>query len=515
MSGFVRLNLGCGDKTLPGYINVDVVVERAGKQPDVNCDIRRLDIFPSDHADEVMAVHVVEHFWRWEVEDILREWIRVLKPGGKLILECPNLKSACEEFLKDPDLKARADVSGQTTMWVFYGDPAWKDPLMIHRWGYTPESLSQLMKDAGLINVAQHPAQFKMRDPCDMRVIGEKPAASVAALPRQEKIVHWLMPGDISHPSTIGTSKLASLRLRAGTLLGQLGRRGWGLTVGEHIHPEAKICVVGKIGVSDDASRAGRWMDSLAKAQQKGCRLIVDYTDNHLEIPSPMSPFYQDMLDITNFYSCSSSKLAQALARATGHSDNISVIPDGIEVPVTPPKSGVSDPVTVLWFGHSSNLEYLVKSLSKFPKDKMTKLLFLTNMEGINWLRSINFKAPSHIQMTGGEWSVAAMLQASKLADVCIIPSDPGDLRKSGASANRLITALAMGLPTAASLLDSYAEHREYFVDIESDQFLEMLKAPLNFSAQVRAAQERVVPGFAPDVLAASWISLFERAQLA
>jgi cephalosporin hydroxylase len=50
-------------------------------------------------------------------------------------------------------------------MWVFYGDPAWKDPLMIHRWGYTPESLKQLLGEVGLGDVRQEPAQFKLREP--------------------------------------------------------------------------------------------------------------------------------------------------------------------------------------------------------------------------------------------------------------------------------------------------------------------------------------------------------------
>ena len=86
MNDLVKLNLGCGDKILPGYVNVDVASERAGKQPDVICDVRKLDKFDTGHADEILAVHVVEHFWRWEVVDILKEWVRVLKPGGKMIL---------------------------------------------------------------------------------------------------------------------------------------------------------------------------------------------------------------------------------------------------------------------------------------------------------------------------------------------------------------------------------------------------------------------------------------------
>jgi predicted SAM-dependent methyltransferase len=169
----IRLNLGCGDKILENYINVDVASERKGKKPDVISDIRKLT-FDDNYADEILSVHVIEHFWRWEVSDILKEWIRVLKPGGKLILECPNLQSACEEFLKSPEIKCRPDNDGQRTMWVFYGDPKWQDPLMVHRWGYTPHSLSNLMKEAGLINVRQEPAEYKLREPRDMRVVGEK-----------------------------------------------------------------------------------------------------------------------------------------------------------------------------------------------------------------------------------------------------------------------------------------------------------------------------------------------------
>jgi SAM-dependent methyltransferase len=170
----IRLNLGCGDKILPGYINVDVVSERAGNKPDFVTDIRDLKGIPDSFADEVLAVHVVEHFWRWEVLNVLKEWCRVLKPGGKMILECPNLRSACEEFLKNDDAAALPGPEGQRTMWVFYGDPRWRDPLMVHRWGYTPVSLARVMHEAGLVNLQQEPAQFKLREPRDMRIVGTK-----------------------------------------------------------------------------------------------------------------------------------------------------------------------------------------------------------------------------------------------------------------------------------------------------------------------------------------------------
>ncbi len=187
----MRLNLGCGDKVLPGYVNVDVAEARGGRKPDVLCDLRRLDVFETDSADEILSVHVVEHFWRWEVLDVLREWLRVLRPGGAMILECPNLVTACAELLKGPDRFAGPGTEGQRTMWVLYGDPSWQDPLMVHRWGYTPQSLQRLMEEAGLVNVRQEPAQFKLREPRDMRLVGEKPRAGAGSA--VERVLRRLM----------------------------------------------------------------------------------------------------------------------------------------------------------------------------------------------------------------------------------------------------------------------------------------------------------------------------------
>ena len=171
----MKLNLGCGDKILEGYVNVDVAESRVGKRPDVLCDLHQLTPFETNVADEILSVHVVEHFWRWKVVAVLREWVRVLKPGGRMVLECPNLKSACEAFLANPELHAGPGIEGQRTMWVFYGDPTWTDPLMVHRWGYTPQTLAGVMHEAGLTSIRQEAAQFKLREPRDMRMVGIKP----------------------------------------------------------------------------------------------------------------------------------------------------------------------------------------------------------------------------------------------------------------------------------------------------------------------------------------------------
>ena len=68
----MKLNLGCGDKILEGYVNVDVAESRVGKRPDVLCDLHQLTPFETNVADEILSVHVVEHFWVWEVVAILK-----------------------------------------------------------------------------------------------------------------------------------------------------------------------------------------------------------------------------------------------------------------------------------------------------------------------------------------------------------------------------------------------------------------------------------------------------------
>ena len=60
---FVRLNLGCGDKILPGYINIDAAPSRGGKSPDFIADLRDLSKVKAAIVNEILAVHVIEHFY--------------------------------------------------------------------------------------------------------------------------------------------------------------------------------------------------------------------------------------------------------------------------------------------------------------------------------------------------------------------------------------------------------------------------------------------------------------------
>jgi len=169
----MKLNLGCGNKILTGYTNVDIVDERNGMVPDINCDITDLKVFEDNSADEILTVHVIEHFYYWEIPAVLNEWKRVLKPGGTLITETPDLLNACRVIVADPDMGARPEANMST--WPLYGNPFEKDPLMCHKWLFTPGSLSELLSGVGFVDIRQEPAKYKMREPRDFRIVCNKP----------------------------------------------------------------------------------------------------------------------------------------------------------------------------------------------------------------------------------------------------------------------------------------------------------------------------------------------------
>ena len=81
----VRLHLGAGDRSWPGWINVDCIGDQ-----DLISDVTKLDL-PDDYADEISAIHLFEHIPTPKVKQTLLEWLRVLKPNGQLSLEMPCL----------------------------------------------------------------------------------------------------------------------------------------------------------------------------------------------------------------------------------------------------------------------------------------------------------------------------------------------------------------------------------------------------------------------------------------
>ena len=157
-----RLNLGSGTHKMEGYTNIDC---NPDKNPDIVADLRKLPV-EDDSVDEIQAIHIIEHFYIWETLDVLKEWHRVLKVNGILVLELPDMNKILYCISKNfghPRL----------TWWGLYGDPSHKDPHMTHRWAFTPAMLSDLLKQAGFTDIEVSQAQHHIPER-DMRITAKK-----------------------------------------------------------------------------------------------------------------------------------------------------------------------------------------------------------------------------------------------------------------------------------------------------------------------------------------------------
>lgn len=119
----IQLHLGCGERWLPGFIHVDI---RPLEHVDVVTSVADLRMFEDNSVDLLYHCAVLEHISRWKSLDVLREWHRVLKPGGVMMSSVPNFEAYVEAYQKFGDVKlllgllyGRQDYTENTHYTVF------------------------------------------------------------------------------------------------------------------------------------------------------------------------------------------------------------------------------------------------------------------------------------------------------------------------------------------------------------------------------------------------------------
>ena len=141
-----KLHLGCGSKNLEGWINIDSVAEN---NPDVVLDIAEPLPYPDLSVDEILAEDLLEHFDKYARFLVFYQWVRVLKIGGKVIVQVPNFKKILIKYFK---FKYADFVD------FLFGENLWEAKVYIghfgnHKWGYSKESLLAFVKQFGISNI--------------------------------------------------------------------------------------------------------------------------------------------------------------------------------------------------------------------------------------------------------------------------------------------------------------------------------------------------------------------------
>ena len=118
-------------------------------------DIRKLP-FPDRCAETIETYHVIEHIPRNEMDEVLREWRRVLIDDGEMIIECPDFDEIVREYLQGEEER----IDGVFGQQLYKGDT--------HYFGYNFERLARILEANGFDRIIRgEPQDERARDcPC-------------------------------------------------------------------------------------------------------------------------------------------------------------------------------------------------------------------------------------------------------------------------------------------------------------------------------------------------------------
>jgi SAM-dependent methyltransferase len=157
-----QLEIGPNKARIEGFETLDAV---KGPLVDHVADCRKLP-FPKRTFDLVYASHVIEHVEWYDVADTIKEWVRVIKPGGWLevhTVDAHRILKAWIEFEETghwpgPDPVWRSNMTrsdpylfavGRVLNWAKDGNIH-----QLHRALISPRFLAQCFTDAGLVDLA-------------------------------------------------------------------------------------------------------------------------------------------------------------------------------------------------------------------------------------------------------------------------------------------------------------------------------------------------------------------------
>ena len=280
---------------------------------------------------------------------------------------------------------------------------------------------------------------------------------------------------------------------------------GYNVTVGDEPPSTADCILVGKVV----AQYSEKWLSQLAIAKKKGTLVIVDYTDHHINGGTHLAAFYLRALKLSSKIIVPSDHLRDSLLLVDGITSPIFTIEDPLEVQISRPKRAprLNEDYAALWFGHGSNFEPLLRFIAQWPQSAPNKLNIVSSPEVQVALGEIPISCPTLLDIDFYEWNLHRVEEIARVSTMCIIPSTL-DSHKLFASSNRLVTSLALGLPTVATIIPSYEEFREFCVPIDSPDVNLIFKFPEELNQRIEKFQNSVSTRFHIDTIISNWKSV-------
>lgn len=141
----MKLNLGCGNEILSEFINVD---SRNLVGVDKVSDIRNLSWATSDSCNVIRMSHIIEHFKKDEIINILEECFRILEDRGILEIYCPDAEKIAKDFIENKILCEEFSR-------LLFGNQEYEENL--HKVAINRGRLDKLVTDVGFEITSRNP----------------------------------------------------------------------------------------------------------------------------------------------------------------------------------------------------------------------------------------------------------------------------------------------------------------------------------------------------------------------
>jgi len=120
-----KLEVGSGGMPHPGYVHLDY--NATSPHVEIQCEMGAESIpLPDGSVSEILSNHSIEHVMWPRVGNLLRDWNRILIPGGKLFLRTPDLEFICRTYLEGKTTReAPQDESNMVSVFGDCGPAEW------------------------------------------------------------------------------------------------------------------------------------------------------------------------------------------------------------------------------------------------------------------------------------------------------------------------------------------------------------------------------------------------------
>lgn len=147
------LNVGCGTDYKQGWVNIDNNSDENIEKMDLDWDLLNPLPYKDNSVDFIFNEHFIEHFTVEESQAIIKDLMRVLKPGGVLRIAMPDL----EAIVKQYTIGLKGDVLIENHNMTFIKTKAESLNYSVrwwgHKWVYDWEELERRLKEAGCKNI--------------------------------------------------------------------------------------------------------------------------------------------------------------------------------------------------------------------------------------------------------------------------------------------------------------------------------------------------------------------------